>query len=163
MRKDFLTAINLGSVALACAAPGARAAEFDWSGFYAGANLGARFGGGAADWGAAGSGPYDLYFQSGTPRFGTGVPFSAISNSGNFAPWSPQHNHAGPFLTGGVGAGRNWQWGRLVGGLEMDGSYLGSAVGADAYTPQNHSMAAASPVPEPATAISNKAVGWIGW
>lgn len=132
MRKDFLTAINLGSVALACIVPEARAAEFDWSGFYAGANLGVRFGGGDPNWGAAGSGPYDLYFQSGTPRFGPGVPFSAISNSGNFAPWSPQRYNATPLLTGGVGAGYNWQWNRLVAGLEIDGSYLGAAVD-DAY------------------------------
>ncbi len=132
MRKDVLTVINLSSVALACIAPEARAAEFNWSGFYAGANLGARFGARDPDWRVAGSGPYDLYFQSGTPRFGSGVPFSTTSNSANFAPWSPQRDQAGPFLTGGVGAGYNWQWDRLVGGLEMDGSYLGSTV-ADAY------------------------------
>jgi opacity protein-like surface antigen len=121
MRKSLLTATSLSSVAIAYSMLGhageARAEDFDWSGFYLGATLGGGFHEGDAKLTPSGSGAYDVYFQSGVP--------TSISGT-NFSSWSSRQDRNQSYISGGVEGGYNWQLGRIVIGLEADGSLLGA-------------------------------------
>lgn len=124
MRRELLAATALSSAVLAvtwsCSAGAQSPAPYNWTGFYIGGGVGAHFGSDAAFLDLPDGNPadFDIVFENGSPRF-PGQAGAVLT------PWATSYNldDLNPAL--GAHAGFNYQFNRIVLGLEADWFWLG--------------------------------------
>lgn len=124
MTPKVLRLSSLGYASFVYLAPQAFAKDVDWSGFYVGASIGTGRSYGRSSLPGMDPGSSDLYFLNRTPRFSAAIPFAAVANSGTFSSFQAFDFTRSRF-SGGINAGRSWQWDQLVVGLELDAADLG--------------------------------------
>lgn len=122
MRRDLLAATALTSSVMATLWPLSALAQtgapYRWTGFYIGVTAGGEWEGKAAELDLPDSTGFDINFEN-------GVPINADVPDRDYTPWRTDYDLDEFDPTGGFTAGYNYQFNRVVLGIEADFSVLG--------------------------------------